>query len=51
MIQSWENVVTDGQTDRQTDKSDFIGRYPTNVENKNKTRSVNKNLFCSKIVI
>ena len=28
MIQSWENLVTD----RQTDKSDFIRRYPTNVE-------------------
>ena len=28
MIQSWENLVTDGQTD----KSDFIGRCPTNVE-------------------
>ena len=22
----------DGQTDGQTDKSDFIGHYPTNVE-------------------
>ena len=32
MSQSWENLVTDGQTD----KSDFIGRCPTNVENKNK---------------
>ena len=31
MIQSWENLVTDGWADRQTDKSDFIGR-PTNVE-------------------
>ena len=29
MIQSWENLVTDGQTDRQ---SDFIERCPTNVE-------------------
>ena len=32
MIQSWENLVTDGRTDRQTDESDFIGRCPTNVE-------------------
>ena len=40
MIQSWENLVKDGrtdrrtdrQTDRQTDKSDFIGCYLTNVE-------------------
>ena len=32
MIQSWENLVTDGQTDRQMDESDFIGRCPTNVE-------------------
>ena len=35
-IQSWENLVTDGWTDRRTDgqmdKSDFIGRCPTNVE-------------------
>ena len=28
MIQSWENFVTDGQTD----KSDFMGRCPANVE-------------------
>ena len=28
MIQSWENLVTDGQMD----ESDFIGRCPTNVE-------------------
>ena len=36
MIQSWENLVMDGRTDRQRDKqtgeSDFIGRCPTNVE-------------------
>ena len=36
MIQSWENLVTDGRTDErtdgQTDESDFIGRCPTNVE-------------------
>ena len=28
MIQSWENLVTDGQMD----EGDFIGRCPTNVE-------------------
>ena len=27
-IQSWENLVTDGQTD----DSDFVGRRQTNVE-------------------
>ena len=32
MIQLWENLVTDGRTDGQTDESDFIGRCPTNVE-------------------
>ena len=36
MIQSWENLVTggrtDGETDEQTKKSDFIGRSPTNVD-------------------
>ena len=32
MIRSWENLVTDRRTDRRTDKSDFIGRCPTNVE-------------------
>ena len=36
MIQSWENLVTDGRTDGrtdgQTDESDFIGRCQTNVE-------------------
>ena len=29
MIQSWENLVTDGQKGRQTDESDLIGRCPT----------------------
>ena len=32
MIQSRQNLVTDGRTDRQTDESDFIGRCPTDVE-------------------
>ena len=36
MIQSWENIVTDGQTDGQTDRladeNDFTGRCSTNVE-------------------
>ena len=31
MIQSWQNLVTDGQTD----ESDFIERCPTNVEHPN----------------
>ena len=31
MIQSWENLVMDGQTGRRTDESDFIGRCPTNA--------------------
>ena len=29
ITQSWENLVTDGWADGQ---SDFIGRYPSNVE-------------------
>ena len=36
IIQSWENLLTDGWTDRRTEgqknESDFIGRCPTNVE-------------------
>ena len=32
MIQSWENLVTDGRTDGQTDESDFVGRCLTNVK-------------------
>ena len=32
MIQSWENLVTDGQTDGQAGESDFLGRCSTNVE-------------------
>ena len=39
MIQSWENLVTDGWADRQTDKSDFIGR-PTNVERPKRNNSL-----------
>ena len=35
MIHSWENLVTDGRTDGQTDESDFIGRCPTDVERPN----------------
>ena len=27
IIQSWENLVTDGRTDRQIDETDFIGPY------------------------
>ena len=40
-IQSVENLMTDGQTDGQTDESDFIGRCSTNVERpscKNETK-------------
>ena len=32
MTQSWENLVTDGQVDGQTDESYFMRRCPTNVE-------------------
>ena len=32
MIQSWENLVTGGQADEQTDKNNFTGRCQTNVE-------------------
>ena len=32
MIKSWENLVTDRQTDRQANESDFIGRCPTDVK-------------------
>ena len=31
MIQSWEDLVTDGGTNGKTDESDFMGRCPTNV--------------------
>ena len=26
MVKSWENLVTDGETNEQMDESDFIGR-------------------------
>ena len=44
MIQSWEILVTDTRTnlwtDGQSDKSDFIGRCPTNVfDNYNKNKN------------
>ena len=49
MIQSWENLVTDGRTDsltnRQTDKSDFIGRCPTNVEDPIKSYRLNSTTY------
>ena len=32
MTQSWENLVMDGQTERLTGKSDFIGSCPTDAE-------------------
>ena len=34
MTQSWENLVTD----EQTDESDFIGHYPINPLNANPTK-------------
>ena len=49
MIQSWENLVMDGQmegrTDGRTDESDFIGHCPNNVEHpilKNKIQIKNE---------
>ena len=38
MIQSWENLLTYGRTDRQRDESDFIGRCPTKVERPKKDK-------------
>ena len=32
MIQSWENLVTDGQMVRQTKESGLIVRCPTTIE-------------------
>ena len=32
MIQSWENLVTDGWTDEPRDEKNFVGCCPTNVE-------------------
>ena len=32
MIQSWEHLVSDRQTDRQREESDFIGNCLTNIE-------------------
>ena len=51
MIQSWKNLVsdglTDGQMDRQTDESDFIGRCLTNNERPilNRVLYLNKKLY------
>ena len=49
MIQSWENLVTDGQTD----KSDLVGRSPTNAETctKNKYVCFNKAIWLMAIKI
>ena len=41
VIQSWESLVTDRETNRQMDNSDFIGRYLTNVERPKKHRANN----------
>ena len=51
MIQSWKNLVsdglTDGQRERQTDESDFIGRCLTNIERPilNRVLYLNKKLY------
>ena len=51
MIQSWENLLTDGQTDQ----SDFIGRCLTNVKrpiNKwIKKKKISKNIKVSKVLV
>ena len=45
-IQSWENLVTDRRTDRQTegprDEKDFIGCCPTNVKRPKKEKLTQK---------
>ena len=47
MIQSRENLVTDGRTDGQTDESDFIRRCPTNVEHPTLTIKTDNQLLQS----
>ena len=42
MIQSSENLVTDGRTDGQANDSDFIGRCPTNLERPKQNKWINK---------
>ena len=44
MIQTWENFVTDGRTDRQrqSEESDFMGRCQTNVERPKNRYHINK---------
>ena len=32
MLKGWTDRQSDGKRDRQTDKTDFIGCCPTNVE-------------------
>ena len=32
MIQSWENLMPDRRMEAETDKTDYIGRCPTNFE-------------------
>ena len=52
IVQYWENLVTDNrQTDGQTDQSDFIGRFPTNVEHPKSTEhfvddKISQNRIC-----
>ena len=49
MIQPWENLVTDCQTDQQTE-SDFIGHYPKNYIPRRLDQVKNWSLF-SHIII
>ena len=42
MIQSWENLVTDGWADGRTDESDFIGRCPSNVDRPKDEKHIGK---------
>ena len=45
MIHSWENLVTEGQTDGQTDESDFIGRsWASKLKNETIANGTNKKL-------
>ena len=51
MIQTWENLATDGQTeDRKTDESDYIERSPTNVNHQKSRKDYFHRFFFSFIV-
>ena len=45
VMRKLSNRRTDGRTDWQTDKSDFIGRCPTNVESPIKTQNIQYVIF------